>query len=144
MISKIIRRTHMYMALFLSPWVLMYALSTIVMNHRPLFRAMYDNQPIVWEIEKEMPYTATFSEDTERWMVADQILRDLNLEGNHRTQGSLEGRITITRNDPLAIRRIIYDPKRQTLNIERQVLRAAPFLEHMHRRPRIWHPIPQR
>jgi hypothetical protein len=58
----------------------------------------------------------------------------LNLEGNHRTQGSLEGRITITRNDPLAIRRIIYDPKRQTLNIERQVLRAAPFLEHMHRR----------
>ncbi len=134
MISKIIRRTHMYLALFLSPWVLMYALSTIAMNHRPLFRAMYDDQPIVWETEKEMSYTATFSENTERWMVGDQILSDLNLEGNHRTQGSLERRITITRNDPLAIRRITYDPKAQTLKIERQVLRAVPLLEHMHRR----------
>ena len=34
MFSKVIRRTHMYVALFLAPWVLMYALSTMVMNHR--------------------------------------------------------------------------------------------------------------
>ena len=66
MISKIIRRTHMYLALFLTPWVVMYALSTMVMNHRPFFRALYDNQPVVWELEKEMPYEATFAKDTKR------------------------------------------------------------------------------
>src|SRR5262245_53684615 len=31
MFSKIIRRSHMYLALFLMPWVLMYALSTMAM-----------------------------------------------------------------------------------------------------------------
>ena len=29
MFSKIVRRTHMYLALFLAPWILMYALSTM-------------------------------------------------------------------------------------------------------------------
>ena len=32
--SKIVRRTHMYLALFLAPWMMGYAVSTIAMNHR--------------------------------------------------------------------------------------------------------------
>ena len=40
-ISKVVRRTHMYLALFLFPWVLMYALSTLVMNHRAVFVSAY-------------------------------------------------------------------------------------------------------
>ena len=32
MFSKIVRRTHMYLALFLAPWILMYALSTVAPN----------------------------------------------------------------------------------------------------------------
>ena len=36
-ISTIVRRTHMFLALFFFPWVLMYALSTLVMNHRAFF-----------------------------------------------------------------------------------------------------------
>jgi hypothetical protein len=134
MISKIVRRTHMYLALFLTPWVLMYALSTTAMNHRPFFKALYDDQPVVWETEKEIPYVTTFSDGVEPWMVAEQILGDLELEGHHRVRGRLDDRITITRNDPLAIRRITYTPPAQTLKIERQILRAGPFLEHMHRR----------
>jgi hypothetical protein len=31
--SRIIRRVHMYLALFLAPWMLMYALSAIAMSH---------------------------------------------------------------------------------------------------------------
>ena len=134
MLSKTIRRIHMYLALFLTPWVLMYALSTAAMNHRPFFRALYDGQPVVWETEREMPYEAVFSDGVERWMVAEQILKDLDLEGRHNVRGSLENRITVTRSDPLAIRRVTYVPQEQRLKIERQVLRAAPFLEHMHRR----------
>jgi hypothetical protein len=40
MISKILRRTHMYLALFLTPWMLIYALSTMAMNHRELFKRL--------------------------------------------------------------------------------------------------------
>ena len=35
--------THMYLALFLFPWLLMYALSTAVMNHRALFVDAFGN-----------------------------------------------------------------------------------------------------
>jgi hypothetical protein len=51
------RRTHLFLALALLPWVLIYGISSLIIHHRDWFNP-------------EMPYTATFSEDTERWMVA--------------------------------------------------------------------------
>ena len=39
MFSRFVRRTHMYLGLALFPWMLMYALSTLVMNHRAMFIA---------------------------------------------------------------------------------------------------------
>ena len=39
--SLIIRRIHLYLALFLTPWMLMYAISTVVMNHRGFFKDYY-------------------------------------------------------------------------------------------------------
>ena len=49
MFSKILRRTHMYLALFLAPWVLMYALSTAAMNHRSHLAGAYaDKRPVPW------------------------------------------------------------------------------------------------
>ena len=35
--SKLIRRTHMYLALFLTPWVMVFALSSIIFNHFKFF-----------------------------------------------------------------------------------------------------------
>ena len=35
--SRLIRQTHMNLALFLRPWVLVYALSSIIFNHFKLF-----------------------------------------------------------------------------------------------------------
>ncbi len=33
MTSKLLRRIHLYLALFLTPWIRMYAVSTFAMNH---------------------------------------------------------------------------------------------------------------
>ena len=63
MISRILRRTHMYLALFFGPWVLMYSLSTMTMNHREFFQFYYDHTPADWEIERKIPYEITFSEE---------------------------------------------------------------------------------
>lgn len=35
--SKLIRRTHMYLALSLTPWMVVYALSSFIFNHHALF-----------------------------------------------------------------------------------------------------------
>ncbi len=60
MFSKIIRRTHMYLALFLTPWMLMYALSTMAMNHRGFFKKLYGTSPAPYEAEKEQIYARRF------------------------------------------------------------------------------------
>ena len=54
--SKLVRRTHMYLALFLFPWVLMYAVSTLAMNHRAVFVRMYGPGPVPFEKEREVVY----------------------------------------------------------------------------------------
>jgi hypothetical protein len=51
MVSLLLRRAHMYLALFLFPWMLMYALSTLAMNHRRAFAP-----PAVFEKERELVY----------------------------------------------------------------------------------------
>ena len=124
----------MYLALFLVPWVLMYAISTIFMNHRHFFQEWYNHEPAAWTLDREIPYTATFSPDTERWIVVEQILSDLGIEGSHRAGGQLDRQITITRNNTVTPQRITYDPKAQTLRIENQEFRTNAFLEQMHRR----------
>ena len=37
-VNRYIRRTHMYLPLFLTPWMFVYALSTWMLNHGPYFR----------------------------------------------------------------------------------------------------------
>ncbi len=40
-VSLFLRRSHMYVALFLTPWMTMYALSTFVFNHFETFARVY-------------------------------------------------------------------------------------------------------
>jgi hypothetical protein len=53
--------------------------------------------------------------------MARQILQDLELDGTHYVRGGREGHpLTIWREAPLWIKRITYQPKNNTLKIERQ------------------------
>ena len=141
MFSKVIRRTHMYLALFLAPWMLMYALSTIVMNHRALFQRGYGGRPPAWEKEREQSYSGTFPAGASGRMIAEQMLNDLRMEGAHNVSGpAAGGRITIVRQDPIAPRRITYSAADQKVVIEKQVFRTPAFLERMHRRRGYQHP----
>ena len=63
--SLLIRRTHMYLALFLFPWLLMYALSTAGMNHRALFVDAAGNGAPQFERERELVYDGVFPDGAE-------------------------------------------------------------------------------
>ena len=128
-ISKVIRRTHMYLALFLAPWILGYAISTIAMNHRLI------GGPPAYVFEREEPYQTRFAAGTPPREIARQVLEDLGLDGAHGVQGpSADGRITITRNDLLTPRRIVFNPAESRLRIERVQLETGPLLNRFHRR----------
>jgi hypothetical protein len=138
MLSTTIRRLHMYLALFLGPWVLMYALSTFVMNHRVSFRGEPPAPP-VWETISDADYPGEFPDGAGRNEVARQILAGLAMEGAHQVTVR-EGKVVILRNRAVRPVRITYDRPANRLLVERQVLEASAFLERMHRRRGFQHP----
>lgn len=119
----------MYLALFLTPWILMYALSTIVMNHRSHLRPLYGEpgSDIVQEAERN--YVPGYPPDAAPKEKAIHILRDLGYEGAHTVRESPKGELTIVRQDAVTPRRIIFNPAQNTLRVERQSFRTTGFLD---------------
>lgn len=123
----------MYLALVLSPWMLMYALSTMMMNHRAFFKRVYGSAEPAFEKESERVYDGTFSPEAKPKDVGRQILKDLDIDGVHSVRSEAGGRLVISRKDPAFPRRIAYTPQDKKLIVERQALRAPTFLEELHR-----------
>lgn len=118
----------MYLALFLTPWMLAYAVSTIAMNHRM-------PRPGVFVKERDETYTNSFDAGTPPREIAQQILSDLNLDGAFGVQGPApDGRLTINRQGMLSPRRITFTPLDRRVVVERQDLETSGFLNRFHRR----------
>jgi hypothetical protein len=118
----------MYLALFLTPWMIGYAVSTLLMNHDA-------GRPVTYSKEREQPYTTTFEPGTPPRVVAEQILSDLHLEGTFTVAPvTPDGRLTITRQDIVAPRRITFDALGKQLTIERAEIDPVGFLYRFHRR----------
>ena len=135
MFSKLLRRTHLYLALFLIPWILMYAASTFVMNHRVLFRSLYGGPAPAAVMEREQAFDAVFPEGATANQMAAQILASLDLEGTFTAnKRERDGAIVINRMDPITPRRISYQPANKRIVIERIPWDGRAYLERMHRR----------
>jgi hypothetical protein len=118
----------MYLALFLAPWMIGYALSTMAMQHRM-------PRPTLFVIERQQDYANVFEPGTPPREIAQQILSDLDLEGAFGVQGPTpDGRITINRNGMLSPRRITFHQQDQRLVVERMQLETSGFLNRFHRR----------
>lgn len=123
----------MYLALFLTPWVLMYALSTLAMTHRGAFHRNFYNTP--WQKETEQVLAAQFSADATPDFMGDQILQCLHLDGDFHAGLSKDKKtLTVLRNDPVSPRRITYTLANGHVLVEKQAFATQGFLERMHRR----------
>lgn len=137
MFSKLLRRIHLYLALFLTPWVLMYTISTLVMNHKS--RQEGGSSPLKWELVSDRTYDGVFPPGASHHNIARQILMSLDLDGAH--QASLrDGKVVVQRFTPVQPMRLTYDPATKRLVVERQVANTRAFLERMHRRRGFQHP----
>ena len=132
--SLLIRRTHMYLALFLFPWMLMYALSTAFMNHRAWFVDESGAGAPPFERERELTYDGIVPDGAELRSISRQILSSLDLDGAHGVTRRKDGAVVITRNDLLTPRRLTYTPSTRTLIIERMPHKTNAVLERFHRR----------
>jgi hypothetical protein len=124
----------MYLALFLFPWMLMYALSTAAMNHRAFFVGQYGAGPPAYQKEREFVYDGFVPPDAELRAISQQILSSAGLDGAHGVTRRKDGAIVITRNDLLTPRRLMYNPSNRSVLVEKVPHRANAFLERYHRR----------
>jgi hypothetical protein len=132
--SKLIRRVHMYIALFLAPWIMMYAASTFVMNHRARFQSQPPGPP-PFEKEREQVFRGQIAPGAPPREIAAAVLKDIGMDGTHNVNASADKqRITILRNEPVAPRRITFSTSDNRIIIEKQVVKMPAFLERMHRR----------
>ena len=88
----------MYLGLFFFPWMAMYALSTIVMNHRAYFVERYGPGPVPFERERAQTYDGSFPQDADLRVVSTEILDSLGLDGAHNVSRRKDGTIVINRN----------------------------------------------
>jgi hypothetical protein len=129
----------MYLALLLTPWVLMYALSTMAMNHRQFFDRLQTGPEPAFEKESETVYRGTFDPAAKPRDIARQIVKDLEIDGRYYVRKEPDGKLVIFREDPLHPRRITFTPASGQLVVERQLIRTRAFLEELHR-SRGWSP----
>ncbi len=125
----------MYLALFLTPWMVMYALSTLLMNHK--VEEPGGSGQSVYEQERELTYNGSFVPNGGPRAMARQILKSLDMDGTfsvRQVSGAEQRQLIITRNQPVSPRRITYTPETGKLLIEREVYRTRGFLERLHRR----------
>lgn len=120
--------------------MLMYALSTVAMNHRGWFETYYGEQAVQWESVSESLYHHGLTEPS-RADVAEEILSHLEIAGAHTTRGRLDRRITITRDNPWDTRRVSWSPSDSLLTVERRPSRLPVILESLHRRRGFQHKI---
>ena len=134
-VSLLIRRVHMFAGLFLAPWMLMYALSTLVMTHREYLLSFYPSKNPAMATERELDYSRSFPTNSTRDQIAQQVLLDLGMDGAHSVSGGRNGKpLVMQRQHALPQRRITFDAAKSKIVIEREEFRALTFLDRMHRR----------
>lgn len=131
--AKLIRRTHLYLALFLTPWMIIYALSGLVLNHGETVRGFYGGKYNDFEKVEERAYAAAFSADADTRLIGAQILADLGLAGSFNIQGgATPARLVINRGGPFVAHRITYFRTENRLLVEKQTLNAPMVVNRLH------------
>lgn len=125
----------MYLALFLMPWMAVYALATLGANHRDFLKEYYGSNILQFEIESERVYERKFASDASPREIAAQIVEELDIRGPYALGArSNTSRIVVFRGDPFVPRRITYTPADGKLVVERRSFRFPAFLTALHHR----------
>lgn len=127
--DKFNRRTHLYLGLFLMPWLLMYGISSFIIIHQSWFGA--DKQR-AWEPLFEKEYRHPVPDHGDLRPVAQEILKDCNLEGAFWATKPSPDTLQINRYSFWGSTRLTYLIREQKLKAERQRVRPSQAIVRMH------------
>lgn len=128
MFTKVIKRIHMYLTLFLIPWILVFAISTMLMNHRSLFNDLGGKFFI--EKEEDLPFQLKATQTPHE--KSEEILDYLSLGGPFRVNSRSPEKIIISVLNPVTPRRITYTNVDNKLLVEKREFKITGLFERLH------------
>lgn len=126
------RRTHLYLAMFLLLWFLMYGVSSLPINHPDWFRQTDGVGEPQWSVTFDREYNLEVAEGADLRSVGTQILKDAGLEGSFNAGRPAPERIIVNRFDFWSLQRLTYFIEEGRLLAETRRFRWSQFLVRMH------------
>lgn len=132
--DKIMRSIHLYIALFLAPWLLMYATSAFFLNHNDWFRDLFDVISPSWAIEQEQDFKPSEISSSTPQLTAQNLLSRLDLKGDYQLLAESNNRqLVILRYSGAGNYRITWQSAQGKAVVERYVpISMYGFLHYLH------------
>ena len=126
--AHFVRRAHLYTGLFLLPWVIMFGVSTIPINHQ-------SPEPAAWTRLAEHSFDAPVPASSENLRpLGRQMMNAAGLEGGYYVYRVNPRQVQAGHPRFLAPLRISYFPEERRLVVEQRPFSLRPFLSGMHTR----------
>jgi len=137
--NLIVRRIHLYLALSLLPWFLMYGASSAVFSHAGYFDQRHKGIPM-WIPRAELHYDIQVPENADLGEIGARIVRDTGLEGSYGTYRQNEREIHVYLYTFWRSSQAKYFIDQKRLVVEDRRFRWDHFLTGMHARGGYEHP----
>lgn len=129
------RRAHLYLAMFLLPWFLMYGVTSLPFNHNGFFRALFEDDSPAWSTVFDREYVRPVPEDEAGLrQFGAAVLEEAGLEGSFGTYRPDPRQIHIYWFTFWQSQRITYFVDEGRLLAEKRVFRWNEFLTSLHAR----------
>ena len=132
--NLLVRRTHIYLALFLLPWFFFYALGALPFTHRSVFEQFYKDGRPERAVRFDRQYHLPIAEDADLRQVGAQILKDLGMEGSFGVYRPNKQRVNIYLFDFWSSTELTYFVEQNRLLAEDNRFRWDHFLTGVHAR----------
>jgi hypothetical protein len=128
------RRTHLYLALFLLPWFLMYGVSSVPFSHGAYFEELdkQSGKPLWIPRLEKTNYEVAIPEGDDLRTVGEQIVRDAGLQGTFGTYRQSASQINVYVYSFWKSTQAKYFPQEKRLVVEDRRFRWDHFLTGMH------------
>ena len=132
--DKIMRQLHLYIALFLAPWLLMYATSAFLLNHNDWFKDLFDVIPPGWAIIQEQDIKPSQISSSKPELAAREVLNILDLQGEYQLLSeSNQNRLIVLRYSGAGNYRVTWLRMQGKAIVERYVPSSMyGFLHYLH------------
>jgi hypothetical protein len=129
-----VRRLHLYLALSLIPWFLIYGVSSIPFAHNSWIDRFYRDGKPTWSLRFEKPYEIAIPEGADLREIGARIKQDVGLEGAFGAYRPNPGELTVYVHTFWTASHARYFPDKRLLRVEDRRFRWDHFLTGMHAR----------